>query len=142
MFGSLEVGKYFWDEHLLVKAVRDGARFAARQSFASMPCGGPAANETSIKNLVRFDKTVVTGADQPRLFYWTDSATITVSIDCYDNSGTDGARVYDGVYSDRPNVPVVTVSASVPYSPLVGAFGIANGSTSLNASSQATVFGI
>jgi hypothetical protein len=142
MFGSLEVGKFFWDEHLLVKAVRDGARFAGRQSFASMPCGGPAGNETQIKNLVRFGKPVVTAADAPRLYYWTDPATITVTIECYDNSGTDGARVYDGVYSDRPNVPVVTVSASVPYSPLVGAFGIANGSAFLNASDQATVFGI
>src|SRR5690349_1119608 len=33
MMGCAELGNYFWNEHTLVKAVRDGARFAARQSF-------------------------------------------------------------------------------------------------------------
>ena len=37
MFGSLQMGKFFWDEHQVLKAVRDGARYAARQSFASIP---------------------------------------------------------------------------------------------------------
>lgn len=142
MFGSAEVGKFFWDEHLVVKAVRDGARFAARQSFASMPCGGPAANEAQIRNLVRFGKPVVTDTDQPRLSYWTDAATITVSIRCYDNAGTDGARVYDGLYSDRPQVPLVEVSASVPYAPLFGLLGISAGGLKLNAADEAAVFGL
>jgi TadE-like protein len=142
MFGSFEMGKFFWDEHIVIKAVRDGARYAARQSFASMPCGGSAANEDEIKNLVRFGIPDVTNADKPRIYYWTDPNSVTVTIDCYDNSGTDGARVYDGVYSDRSSVPRVTVSAHVPYSPLVGAGIGVHGGTFLNASSEATVFGI
>ena len=142
MFGSAEVGKFFWDEHLVVKAVRDGARFAGRQSFASMPCGGPAANEAQIRNLVRYGKPVVTGTDQPRLSYWTQASTITVAIRCYDNAGTDGARVYDGLYSERPQVPLVEVSASVPYTPLLGFFGVPAGGLTLNAADEAAVFGI
>lgn len=142
MFGSFELGKYFWDEHIVVKAVRDGTRFAARQGFASMPCDGTAGNEAAIKNVVQYGKPVVTGTDAPRLYYWTDPATITISIDCYDNSGTDGARVYDGVYSDRAEVPQVTVTASVPYSALIGAFGVRRVGAHLNATEQATVFGI
>ena len=143
MFGSFEVGKYFWDEHIVVKAVRDGARFAGRQSFASMPCpSGPAANEAQIKNVVMYGKPTVTASDAPRLNYWTDPATVTVTIACYDNAGTDGARVYDGVYSDRSVVPRVTVTARVPYSPIVGAVLSLNGGANLNADSQATVFGI
>lgn len=141
MFGSLELGKYFWDEHLVVKAVRDGARYSTRQSFASMPCGGTAANESQIQNVVRFGKPVVTVADKPLLYYWTNPATITVTIDCYDNAGVNGARIYDGVYTGRATVPRVTVRASVPYSPLVGVLGIRTG-LYLNASSQATVFGL
>jgi Flp pilus assembly protein TadG len=141
MFGSLEMGKYFWDEHLVTKAVRDGARFASRQSFASMPCGGPATNEAAIKNVVRYGKPVVTGSDQPLLYYWTSAATITVTINCYANAGLNGARVYDGIYTSRADVPRVTVSASVPYTPLAALFGI-NGGSTLNASSQATVFGL
>lgn len=143
MFGSLEMGKYFWDEHIVVQAVRDGARFAARQSFASMPCDGTATNEDEIKNVVRFGEPQVTDGDQPRLYYWTNPATVTVSIDtCYDNSGTDGTRVYNGVYADRATVPIVTVSANVPYTPIVGRVAGLSSSLHLNASSEATVFGI
>ena len=142
MFGSLELGKFFLDEHVVVKAVRDGARFAARQNFNAMPCGGPATNEAQIKNVVRYGKTVVTSADKPRLGYWTSPATITVAIACYDNSGVDGDRVYEGIYSERANVPQVTVSASVPYQPLAGAIGFNGIGLTLNASNQASVSGL
>ena len=142
MFGSLELGKFFLDEHIVVKSVRDGARFASRQNFATMPCGGTATNETQIKNVVRYGKTVVTSADKPRLVYWTNPATVTVAIACYDNSGAGGARAYRGIYADRTTVPHVTVSASVPYQPLAGAFGFNGIGLTLNASNQASVSGI
>ena len=142
MFGSLETGKFFLDEHVVVKAVRDGARYAARQSFANMPCGGPATNEAQIRNLVRYGKTAVTASDKPRLVYWTNPATVTVSIVCYDNSGTGGARIYNGLYADRANVPRVTVTASVPYHPIAGMIGVNFSGINLNASNQAPVFGI
>jgi hypothetical protein len=142
MFGSLELGKYFWDQHLVVKAVRDGARFAARQKFGDMPCGGPATNEGQIKNLVRYGKTTVTASDRPRLYYWTDNATIFVTITCYANAGADGARVYDGIYSARPEVPIVRVRAQVPYTPIVGSIGFQASGLSLNAYSESTVMGI
>lgn len=142
MFGSLELGKFFWDEHLLTKAVRDGARYASRQSFANMPCGSSATNETQIKNLVRFGKPTITGADKPRLYYWTSNDTITVSISCYANEGADGARVYDGVYTARTEVPIVRVVASVPYTPIVGSLGFEADGLSLNAYSESTVFGL
>lgn len=143
IFGSLELGKYFWDEHVVLKAVRDGARFAARQNFANMPCDGPAANEADIQNLVRFGKTApVSGTDKPRLHYWTNNSTITVTIECYENAGEDGARVYDGIYSARADVPVVRVAAAVPYTPIVGSFGFEASGLSLNAYSESAVFGI
>ena len=142
MVGSLELGKFFWDEHQLLKAVRDGARFAARQNFATMPCGGPATNEAQIRNVVRYGKSAVTGSDRPRLFYWTDPATITVSINCYANAGVDGDRIYDGIYSARPNVPIVRVSAAVPYTPILGIMGFRGNGASLHASSEVPVFGL
>jgi hypothetical protein len=41
LFGSLELGNYFMNEHTLVKAVRDGARFAGRQTFTNYTsCSG------------------------------------------------------------------------------------------------------
>jgi Flp pilus assembly protein TadG len=142
MFGSLELGKYFLDEHVVVKAVRDGARFAARQNFATMPCNGSPTNEAQIKNLVQYGKVAATDADQPRLQYWTNPATITVTVECYDNSGDEDERVYRGIYSERATVPQVTVSASVPYQPLVGSIGFNALGLSVNASNQAPVFGL
>lgn len=141
MFGSAEMGKFFWDEHVVIKAVRDGARYATRQKFSQMPCGGTATNEAAIKNVVRYGVPVVT-TEQPRLFYWTDDSTITVTIDCYDNAGTDGARVYDGIYSTQTNVPRVIVTAEVPYSPIIASIGVDASSFELNAKSEGTVFGL
>ncbi|HSG55028.1 MAG TPA: TadE/TadG family type IV pilus assembly protein, partial [Paracoccaceae bacterium] len=36
MFVGMEAGHFFWTEHKLVKAVRDGARFAARSQIDSL----------------------------------------------------------------------------------------------------------
>lgn len=143
MFGAMELGKYFWDQHIVVKAVRDGARFAARQSMTAMPCTGSidSTAETRIKNLVRTGTADGTGS--ARLYYWTNPATITVSVSCYDNSGGGGSTtVYAGVYNSMANVPRVTVSASVPYTPLVGGIGLEVAGLELNASNQAAVMGI
>ena len=73
MFSSFEVGKFFWDEHTVTKAVRDGARYAGRQGFAAMPCGGSATNQAAIRNVVRYGTPVVGQNDQPLLcvqFFW------------------------------------------------------------------------
>lgn len=143
MFGALETGKFFLDEHVVIKAVRDGARFAARQSFGNMPCGSAPANETAIKNLVRFGKPVVTGTDQPRLYYWTSNDSITITINCLSNA-PDGAgvRPYSGLYFERDSVPRVTVSATVPYSPLAAAIGVDFTGLSIGAANQAPVAGL
>jgi Flp pilus assembly pilin Flp len=142
LFGALETGKYFLDEHVVVKAVRDGARFAARQSFAEMPCGGPAGNETEIQNQVRFGRPNP-GSAEPRLSYWDDNQTITVTVACHDNSpGADGTRSYAGVYTERDDVPYVTVSATVPYEPLAALVGLDFEGLNVTASNQAPVLGI
>ena len=55
MFGSLEIGNYFMNQHTLVKAVRDGARFAARKPFTSYTAcsGSPDASVvTETQNVV------------------------------------------------------------------------------------------
>lgn len=142
MFSSLEIAKFFWDEHIVLNSVRDGARFASRQSFANIPCdGNPAVNEDQIKNQVRYGVPVVTD-QEPRLFYWTSNTTVDVEIFCYDNAGVDGARVYDGIYSARAEVPRVRIVATVPYSPIVSSLGFNATGLRLKAQSEATVYGI
>lgn len=136
MFGSFELGKYFLDEHTVAKAVRDGARYAARRSFSDYSgCAVAGDVETKARNLTRTGQIADGGT--ARLPYWTNPATITVSVSC-DTSGS-----YKGIYTgNAAGAPVVTVNASVPYTPLLGAIGFDTNGLALNAKSQAAVTGI
>lgn len=137
MFGGLELGNYFMNEHTLVKAVRNGARYAARQNFTNYTAcsgspGGTVVAET--QNIVMrgylSGGTIIT----PNI----TAADITVETGCV---GTVGTESMTGIYFGRANgAQIVTVSAQVDYQPVVGFFGF-NGAH-LNASSQAAVAGI
>jgi Flp pilus assembly protein TadG len=148
LFGSVELGHYFWHEHVVVKAVREGARFAARQQLSnfvtsSVGClSAPAsAVETRTKNLVRTG-TIADGGS-PRIGYWTSADTINITVACSASAGDqDMTGIYNGVtYAGAAvGAPVVTVTATVPYTTL---FGLTFGSGySLQASQEAAVMGI
>ena len=154
MFGAMELGKYFLDEHVVVKAVREGARYAARQSLLKVSCTGgtPTVDSTvegQIKNVVRtgIPDPVNDTTDPPRVWYWptfaNNSGTVTVTVTCYSNSGGGGTTtVYNGVYQDMTNVPRVTVTAAVPYTPLLGSIGFNVTGLHLRSTEQAAVMGI
>lgn len=134
LFGSFELGYYFLSEHVVQKSVRDAARYASRLPLLSYAgCAPTAAAELQIQRVAR------TGAPDgtvQRLEGWDDDAMTTVALAC-DTSGT-----YAGIFTEFPTgVPVVTVSASVPYPSLFGVLGIANPQLTLNARSQAAVYG-
>jgi hypothetical protein len=134
MFGSFEMGKFFLDAHTIQKAARDGARYAARQSFTEMPCGGTATDETAIKNLVRTGTTASGG--QARISYWSDPATISITIIC-DTTGTySNAGIYTAVTGGARRV---NIGVSVPYNTL---FGLNFPGATVNARSEAAVMGI
>jgi Flp pilus assembly pilin Flp len=149
LFGSVELGNYFMDEHSLVKAVRDGARYAARQSFTYYPsCSGepdaPVPDDT--KNVV-ISGYLGGGSDLTPNITPSD---ITLSVSC---ASTAGGQDMLGIYRSRFGgncdgasangcAQTVTVSASVDYRPILGAFGFTGAGVHLNASSQAAVQGI
>lgn len=137
MFGAFETGKFFLDVHTVSKAVRDGARFAARQPFTEMPCGGAAADEADIRDLVRTGTTADNG--EPRLSYWSDPATITVTITCDTTGSYSSASIYATAPGGARNV---TVSADVPYDALLGFAGIDTSGLRVRSRSQAAVMGI
>lgn len=148
MFGSFELGNYFLDDHVVIKAVRDGARYAARLPISNYSCpsgstsGTLLGSSTAIKNVTRTGTPDGTGA--PRLASWTSQSTITITVGCKPTA------TYPGMYSQLPgDVPVVTISASVPYTTLFSRLGwqikqSGAGTTmlNLNAQSQAAVMGI
>jgi Flp pilus assembly protein TadG len=142
LFGSAELGNYFLNEHAVVKAVRDGARYASRLPMTDYPSCTPSSDAvTRIRNVTRTGSTAGASAGN-RLAYWEDtmagSPTIFVEAVC-DTSGT-----YTGIYDGLAmGVPQVTVRASVPYQSLFGIFGLFNNNSfHLNARSEAAVMGI
>ena len=137
MFGAFELGNYFLSEHVVVKAVRDGARYAARQSFTNYTCPGATVDATMTANVQEITRTGKLSGGTARLPGWTNNSTVTVAISC-ETVGT----TYSGIYNGMTNIPVVTVSASVPYDSLFNNLGFTSIGLLLNAESQSAVMGI
>lgn len=148
LMGSFELGNYFRDEHMLVKAVRDGARYAARQSFSNYSgCTSTTANAPSVlantKLLVR--KGSLNSNDPDILPNWTStSADFTVQMSC---SSTAGSTALSGIYVGNSTgtagvAPIVSVTAKLPYRPVLASFGFTGTGYFLNATQQAAVMGI
>ena len=137
MFGAMELGHYFYSEHVVVKAVRDGARFASRVSFDKFSCPSTIDSDTETETQRVTRTNQVASGGSARLPNWTDDSSVTVSLSCVDNSGSTYGSIYDGLSA----VPVVTVSATVPYSSLFSAIGFDATDLQLSASSQAPVMG-
>ena len=155
MFGAFELGHYFYSEHVIQKAVRDGARYAARQPmgrFVSAGGTGTGCRATpedpvtaTTRNLVRTGQVAAGGSS--RIAGWTDPATITLSVACFTTAdGEAMSGIYSGmaygVSSTAVGAPVITVTAAVPYMSLFGTLGLPEPSLTLNARSQAAVMGI
>lgn len=143
MFGSFELGNYFLSEHVVAKAVRDGARYAARQSFTNFTCSPRHVDDTvqqQTKNLTRTGQ--IADGGQSRLLGWDDTSsdpTVTVEvIRCTDNRAAD----YLGVYKGMNDIPTVKVSAIVPYSSLFNNLGFTSSNLNLVSESEATVQGL
>jgi TadE-like protein len=140
MFGSFELGNYFWTEHKLVKSVRDAARFAARQPTLYSPTTCTAGEITAapaptIDNVARYGKVVVdTSVDQTIIPGW-DTA-VTVELSCPE-IGT-----YEGIYAGKDDMPIVSVSATVDYVSLFQTVGFDAVDIEVAAASQAAVMGI
>lgn len=138
IFGVFDGSNYFLAEHVVQKATRDAARYAARLPLSNypsctVPSGGVAEQQT--QRVARSGDP--SGSPGQRLAGWTSDGMTTVTIAC-DNSSSYGTG---GIYTEFPNgAPVITVSATVPYTPL---FGYVFRGLSLNASaaSQAAVIG-
>jgi Flp pilus assembly protein TadG len=138
MFGSVELGNYFMNEHSLVKAVRDGARFAARQSFSSYPdCSTvDATTQSAIKNVVMYGYLSGSNTLTPNI----SASNITITTSCAASAASQNML---GIYRGRASgAQLVNVSATVSYRSVLGSLGFSGISANLNAASQAAVQGI
>jgi Flp pilus assembly protein TadG len=145
--GAVELGNYFLDEHRLVKAVRDGARYAARQDFSNYAgCTTTAADVSNAQGLIDNTHAIVqTGllsGGSDLLPKWS-SATFKVQMTC---NSTVGSQTLSGIYTNTTGAAppaVVVVTATVPYVPVaVSGFGFKAAGYNLYAQEQAAVTGV
>ena len=144
LFGSIELGNYFRSEHILIKGVRSGAVYAARQDITmNYDCSTgtptvPAAIVDETKALVR---TGALGGDDDLLPLWSHAtASFTMSINCVTAAG---GTTLAGLYIvNGGHVPVLTVTADLPYNSVFGTLGLGSPGLRLKASQQAAVYGV
>ena len=146
LFGSVEMGYFFYTQHQVVKGVRDGARYASRQNFGYFSCastslqdpGGTYASgasmTTTIKNVTRTGRT---SGGTSRVPGWVDG-DITVTVSC----PPSGQEVDTGIYEGKTNAPQVNVAAVVAYPSLFGGIGALDSNYNLRANQQSAVMGI
>lgn len=135
VLGTLEAGNLMWSQHKVTKAVRDGARYAARQNIALLNCTtkDPAV-ESKIKLLTRTGQLASTTAT-PKIVGWSDAA-VTVTVAC-------NATYSAGIYATLAGgAPVVTVAANPNYRSLLGQLGLFSVGGKLRAEANAPVMGI
>lgn len=144
LFGALELGNYFMSEHILLKGVRDGAIYAARQDIlTNYNCSAgtptvPSGVVTSTKTLVRTGQ-LSGGAD--KLPNWESGSTVfTITATCQTAAG---GTTLGGMYvTNGGNVPVLTVNATLPYRSIFGVLGFNTVNLNLGASEQAVAIGL
>jgi Flp pilus assembly protein TadG len=134
MFGSFEAGNFFWNEHIVVKSVRDAARYAGRQPFTSYSCNAvtDVSLEPRIINLARTGQ--LTGGN-PKVSGW-QATDVTVEVTS-DNATTTG--IYQGQACGARRVRVIAV---VDYLSIFETLGVIDSSFELRAEAQAAVMGI
>jgi Flp pilus assembly protein TadG len=145
LIGSVELGHFMYNEHILTKAVRDGARYAARQGFSNYDCNGE-PNATVRDNTRELVQTMLLSGGDDRMVNWA-ATTIAVTERCVSTatSMANSTENMSGIYDELAlgGAPVVRVSATVPYSPVIGApVGFSSVGINLNARQEAAVMGI
>lgn len=143
MMGAVEVGNYFLAEHILVKGVRDGAAYAARQDVSSFDCasGTPTVSQTVKDNTKSLVRTGQLSGGSDRLPNWSaNAAAFSMNLSCVT---TANATAMTGIFTGSPSgkAPVLTITAQLPYRPVLQSFGFRGTGYNLYASQQAVVTG-
>lgn len=145
LLGSVELGNYFYNEHTLIKSVRDGARFAARQGMSNFTTCTGSPPQTVIDDTKMVVQKGTLDSSAPDLLPSWASATFAMSVSCT-ASLNDGSGTYvpAGIYANLGSgAPTVQVTATIPYRPILATpFGFTGSGLSITASQSAAVAGL
>lgn len=126
MFGGLEGGHFFWREHQVVKAAREGARFAGRQTMAGYDC----VNRTVDANVIDLAKIEE-----------VTKANLVGDVDVYVTVVGCAPDSQAGIYVDRPDgAPIIRVAVVMDYPALMAHMILPD--LRLNATAQTAVMGL
>jgi Flp pilus assembly protein TadG len=132
LFGGFEAGHFFWTEHKLVKAVRDGARYASRLHIDEV-C--PDLSDDARDKIQNMTVTGRLSGGASKIPGW-DASTVVVTTGCE-------GFVDTGIYTElAANGPLIKVSATITYPSLFSGLGIITSNVQLSAESNAAVMGI
>lgn len=135
MFGTAELGYYFYCEHQVLKGVRDGARFASRQSFVGLNCAGGGIPDEVVEAIQEVTRTGQISGGTARIPGWAN-ADVAVTVTC------PGTVINTGIYENEDNAPQVNLDARVAYPSLFDGMAVLDNTYFLNAEQQAAVMGI
>lgn len=136
IFAGLEGGYYLFNEHRVIKSVREGSRYAGRLAWSNYDCTSGTIDATAAQNIRNVTRTGSPGGTTARISGWSD-AQVTVSLDC-DATTTTGIFIGNGTNG----APRVTVSAQTTYPSLFNGLVGIDDTAALAASAQAVVNGI
>ncbi len=113
--GVGEFGRALQHHHVINKSVRDAARYLSRVAAV---CPGGTVGSADLATARNLALTGYPTGGAPILSYWTDPTTVAVAIQCFDNSA--------GTYRGGAAIPIVQVTATVPYADLgfLGVLGL------------------
>lgn len=106
-FGVNEFGRALHHNHIVNKSVRDAGRYLSRVPAV---CPGGTIDAAHIATARNLALTGYPSGGSPLISYWTNPATVSVVVNCYDNSA--------GAFRGRTEIPIVRVTATVPYADL------------------------
>jgi Flp pilus assembly protein TadG len=116
LFGLFEFGRAFYTYNVASSSVRDAARFAARLPANCVTLTAP-GDTLRVQKLAR---TGTVDGTTGLVAGWTDDNSVAVTLSCVANPLSAGTRPYMGRYGELDQVPVVQVTATIPYVPLAG----------------------
>jgi len=137
MFGGFEAGHFFWTEHKLVKAVRDGARYASRLPVEDLCDGNTVTMDGDVEdNIQNVTATGALSGGTAKVPGW-DPDDVSVTVGCEDFVATG---IYTGLGGAGPMVTVST--GGVAYPSLFDSLGFLDSSFQLAAQASAAVTGV
>ncbi|MBH0112571.1 pilus assembly protein [Novosphingobium sp. YJ-S2-02] len=139
LFSAFEAGHFFWTEHKVVEAVRNGARYASRLPMSDVcPTSG-----TTTSNIALYTRTgqLTDSSASPVVPGWSNNNQVTVTIACDSYLDTGIYTSLAGVGTGK-GATVTVAAASLTYPSLFETLGLFESSLNLNASASTAVIGL